>query len=343
MKNEITKAFISYYDEYKRDLPWRKTKDAYKIWISEIMLQQTRVEAVKGYYERFITTLPTLTSLAEVDDDTLMKLWQGLGYYSRARNLKKCAEICVNEYNGELPITYDELVNLPGIGKYTAGAITSIAYNQRKSAVDGNVMRVFARLFDIHDNILKEKTKEQFITLVDEYVDDERPGDFNQSIMDFANDLCIANGTPACEKCPLKDYCQAYQNNTVMMLPSREKKVSKKEELHTVIILRYRNEVYLQKRPKSGLLANMYEFTNFTTALNVEDIEKMFINVESLRYIGELKNVFSHLIWYISVYEVYVNDKPSLDGIWVKEKEIEEVISLPTVMSKIWELTKIRL
>ena len=340
MKHEITKAFISYYNEYKRDLPWRKTNDAYKIWISEIMLQQTRVEAVKGYYERFIETLPTLASLANVDDDTLMKLWQGLGYYSRAKNLKKCAEVCMAEYNGALPKEYDELVKLPGIGKYTAGAIASIAYNQRNSAVDGNVMRVFARLFDIHDNILKEKTKEQFIKLVDEYVDEEEPGNFNQAIMDFANDICIANGTPACERCPLQHLCLAYQRDTVMVLPNRDKKMSKKEEYHTVIILRYQNEVYLQKRPASGLLANLYEFINIPTTKKVEDIEEMYSDIVQIRNIGSVKNVFSHLVWHIDAYEVVVNHKPELDGIWVSEEEMLEVYTLPTVMDKVWKLTK---
>ena len=340
MTHEITKAFISYYDEYKRDLPWRKTDDAYKIWISEIMLQQTRVEAVKGYYERFINTLPTLESLANVDDDTLMKLWQGLGYYSRAKNLKKCAEVCMREHNGALPKEYEELVKLPGIGKYTAGAITSIAYKQRKSAVDGNVMRVFARLFDIHDDILKEKTKEQFISLVDEYVDDVEPGNFNQAIMDFANDICITNGTPACGRCPLQHLCLAYQRDTVMQLPNREKKLSKKEEPHTVIILRFQDEVYLRKRPATGLLANLYEFINIPSKQKVEDIQKIFTGIISIRSIGELKNVFSHLVWHIDAYEVYVDSKPSLEGIWVSEKEMLDSFSLPTVMDKVWQLTK---
>lgn len=337
MKSELTTAFMNYYKENKRDLPWRHTKDAYKIWISEIMLQQTRVEAVKEYYERFIKTLPTIYDLAEVDTDTLMKLWQGLGYYSRAMNLKKCAIECVKNHEGKLPDTYESLVKLPGIGKYTAGAISSLAYGKCKSAVDGNVMRVFSRLFDIHDNVLKEKTKDEFIRLVDTFVDEEHPGDFNQAIMDFGNDICIANGVPHCERCPLQSFCKAFENNTVMELPNRERNKSKKEEQHTIIILRYNNEIYLEKRPNEGLLAGLYEFINLLGEIDEDKIALMFSGIQQIRYTGEVKNVFSHRIWHMKIYEVYVNQKPESAGIWVDEETLHTSISLPTVMQKAWD------
>ncbi len=329
----LSDVFVTYYKEHKRDLPWRKTKDAYKIWISEIMLQQTRVEAVKGYYERFLEALPTLHDLAHVDDDELMKLWQGLGYYSRARNLKKCAIICEEEYGGELPKTYEELVKLPGIGKYTAGAIASIAYGVAKSAVDGNAMRIFARLFNIHDNVLEEKTKNKFIALIDPYVDKEHPGYFNQALMDYANEICTP--TPKCENCQLSSICEAYKQGTVSEVPNRSKVDKHKEEEHSVIIVRCKDELLLLKRPAHGLLANLYEFVNIPRFESESNLKEL-LRTEELKYVGSIDNKFSHITWHIKVYtaEVSTTDLP---GVWIKESALE-AYSLPTVMVKCYRL-----
>lgn len=333
--SEITKTFVDYYKEHKRDLPWRETNDAYKIWISEIMLQQTRVEAVRGYYERFITTLPTLADLAIVDDDVLMNLWEGLGYYSRARNLKKCALICMEDYGGQLPKTYEELLKLPGIGKYTAGAIASIAYHQKKSAVDGNAMRIFARLFDIHDNVLQEKTKNAFINLIDPYVDEEEPGYFNQALMDYANEICTP--TPKCENCSLATICKAYKNKTTDVVPNRSKDMKRKEENHTIVIVHHKDYLLLSKRNAHGLLANLYEFVNIAGYVD-EGYLKKFLHTKNVHFLGNIDNKFSHITWHMNVYECEVDDM-SLPGIWINENELSSY-SIPSVMKKCWKFKK---
>lgn len=202
----IVQPLLQWYQENKRILPWRMEKEPYKIWISEIMLQQTRIEAVKEYYKRFMAEIPTVQDLANIEEEKLLKLWQGLGYYNRARNLKKAAQMIEEQYNGKMPCTYNELVNLPGIGEYTAGAIASIAYNEKVTAVDGNVLRVVSRIIGNKKNVLENETKREITQLLQDVVPDEA-GDFNEGLMELGEVICLPNQEPLCSECPLKEKC----------------------------------------------------------------------------------------------------------------------------------------
>ena len=239
---KVQEPLIAWYDEAKRDLPWRKDVTPYRVWLSEIMLQQTRVEAGKDYFLRFTAELPEVEDLANVPDDQLMKLWEGLGYYNRARNLKKAAGIIVEKYSGELPSTYEELLELPGIGPYTAGAISSIAFGRQHPAVDGNVLRVVMRLLGRYDDIAKDSTKKDVEAALLEVMtvgtSHERPGDFNQSLMELGATVCIPNGQPHCEDCPWKDDCVALTKGIQMELPVKQTKKKRRIEEKKVLILR---------------------------------------------------------------------------------------------------------
>ncbi len=216
---DLSGSLLHWYDYNKRILPWRENKDPYRIWISEIMLQQTRVEAVKPYFDRFMEVLPTVYDLAKVDDDRLMKLWEGLGYYNRARNLKAAAQTIVEEYGGQLPADYDKLLSLKGIGMYTAGAIGSIAFELQVPAVDGNVLRVLTRLWGDDSDILKDKTKKAMGRRVMEFMPEDRPGDFNQALIELGATVCVPNGQPLCDQCPWDTVCKAYKEDLIDQLP----------------------------------------------------------------------------------------------------------------------------
>ena len=225
---DLSGSLLHWYDYNKRLLPWRENKDPYRIWISEIMLQQTRVEAVKPYFDRFMEALPTVYDLAEVEDDRLMKLWEGLGYYNRARNLKAAAQTIVQEYGGQLPADYDKLLSLKGIGMYTAGAIGSIAFELQVPAVDGNVLRVLARLWGDDSDILKDKTKKDMGRRIMEFMPEDRPGDFNQALIELGATVCVPNGKPLCDQCPWDTVCRAYKEDLIDKLPVKTPKKANK-------------------------------------------------------------------------------------------------------------------
>ena len=225
---DLSGSLLHWYDYNKRILPWRENKDPYRIWISEIMLQQTRVEAVKPYFDRFMEVLPTVYDLAKVDDDRLMKLWEGLGYYNRARNLKAAAQTIVEEYGGQLPADYDKLLSLKGIGMYTAGAIGSIAFELQVPAVDGNVLRVLTRLWGDDSDILKDKTKKAMGRRVMEFMPEDRPGDFNQALIELGATVCVPNGQPLCDQCPWDTVCKAYKEDLIDQLPVKTPKKDRK-------------------------------------------------------------------------------------------------------------------
>ena len=227
---DLSGSLLHWYDYNKRILPWRENKDPYRIWISEIMLQQTRVEAVKPYFDRFMEVLPTVYDLAKVDDDRLMKLWEGLGYYNRARNLKAAAQTIVEEYGGQLPADYDKLLSLKGIGMYTAGAIGSIAFELQVPAVDGNVLRVLTRLWGDDSDILKDKTKKAMGRRVMEFMPEDRPGDFNQALIELGATVCVPNGQPLCDQCPWDTVCKAYKEDLIDQLPVKTPKKARRIE-----------------------------------------------------------------------------------------------------------------
>ena len=312
MRFDFVKPMLVWYNENARDLPWRRTKDPYLIWVSEIMLQQTRVEAVLGYYERFTSALPTVTDLALCPEDRLLKLWEGLGYYSRASNMQKAARIVCESYSGQMPASAADLMKLPGIGEYTAGAISSIAFGQAEPAVDGNVLRVIARLEAISDNILnesvKKKIREELRGLYD--ANDGTFGLLNQAFMDLGAGVCLAGSAPKCDICPISSYCRCFELGLQSKLPVRVKKQKRRIEKRTVLLL-HRDETYaIRKRPDSGLLSGLYEFPNETGELSSDDAlgkaESMGLMPLRIKKLSAAKHIFSHVEWHMTGYEILV-------------------------------------
>lgn len=312
-------ALIAWYRAGHRDLPWRTTRDAYRIWLSEIMLQQTRVAAVIPYYERFLAELPTVQDLAAVDDDRLMKLWQGLGYYSRARNLKRAAIEIVQRFGGVLPRTFSELLTLPGIGRYTAAAIASIAFGERVPAVDGNVLRVTARLDDDARDIADPAVKDAVFEALSADMP-EAAGEFNQAMMELGAVICLPNGEPLCERCPLADMCKARQNGTVRLRPVKSPKRKRKVEPMTVLVLRHGDAFLIRKRPKTGLLAGLYELPHLEGAQSSGDAMKSAAAM-GLRPVGEITqydrvHIFTHKEWHMRVYACAVSGDAPEGYVW---------------------------
>lgn len=315
----IQELLFSWYTSHFRALPWRVDVTPYHVWISEIMLQQTRIEAVIPYYQRFISALPDVAALASVSEDALLKLWEGLGYYSRARNLQKAARVLVEKYHGALPADYDCLLSLPGIGEYTAGAITSIAFSIPAPAVDGNVMRVLSRLTGDDTDVLSTAGKKRFSNLAWELVPEEQPGRFNQALMELGETVCVPNGTPRCDVCPLRSECVACRDGLTNSLPVRIKKTKRRVEQRAVLLIRSAGDppaVLLHRRDDTGLLAGLWELPN-TTAEN--PLEALDASLRTYcRLVGELpesRHLFSHIEWRMSGYAYDITEPITLpDG-----------------------------
>lgn len=256
----LSAPLLRWYDENRRVLPWREEVSAYRTWVSEIMLQQTRVAAVLPYFERFMAAFPDVAALAAAEPDRLMKLWEGLGYYSRARNLQKAAKIVTEQYGGQFPRTYDGLCALPGIGDYTAGAILSIAFGQAVPAVDGNVLRVAARITGSGFDILDAKNRRTFRAWMAAAMSRERPGEYNQALMDLGATVCTPGGEPLCDACPARDFCRAHQTGRERQLPVRAPKKARRREEKTVFLLVRECCAALRRRPEEGLLAGLWEY-----------------------------------------------------------------------------------
>lgn len=331
----MIQSLCSWYQKSKRDLPWRKDSNPYHIWVSEIMLQQTRVEAVKIYYERFMKELPTIESLAYVEIEKLLKLWEGLGYYSRARNLKKAAITIMEEYHGIMPSTYEEILKLSGIGEYTAGAIASIAFRKKVPAIDGNVFRVMMRLQNSKRNISKPSTKRELFQELLKIMP-ENPGTFNQALMELGATICIPNGTPHCNRCPLKPYCLSYKENTMMELPVKDNKKEKKQEEYTVFIILNYNKVAIHQRPNKGLLASLYEFPNINQKLTKKEallyLKNEKYDVLRILECDSSRHIFTHKIWHMTHYIVYVDDCNEKMK-WVEFHELEALYAIPSAFS----------
>lgn len=314
----IAEPLLKWYDRGRRILPWREDPTPYHVWISEIMLQQTRVEAVKPYYDRFLSELPDIRSLAEVDEERLLKLWEGLGYYNRARNLKKAAEVIVSEYGGWMPGAYEELLKLPGIGSYTAGAIASIAFGQSVPAVDGNVLRILSRLRMDERDILNGKVKKAVEAELLEVMPKDRPGDFNQAMMELGAMVCVPNGMAKCEECPWGDFCQARTVGRVQEFPKKTPKKARKIEEKTILVIRDANLVALHKRPEKGLLAGMYEFPamegHATREEVIEHIRRQGLEPIRIRRLDDAKHIFSHKEWHMWGYAVRVDELTGMRG-----------------------------
>ena len=327
------KRIIAWYKINKRPLPWREDCTPYHVWISEIMLQQTRIETVIPYYLRFLESFPTLRSLAFAEEEKLMKLWQGLGYYSRARNLKKAAEQIVSSYGGDFPRKAKDLCRLPGIGSYTAGAIASIAFGEPEPAVDGNVLRVLTRLSACKDDISQGKTKNAFTeSLRGVYPAGEDAAALTQGLMELGEVICIPNGMPKCEICPLKPLCLAHQNNTVNRYPVKAEKKQRKTETHTVLLLCCGQKYALRRRPEKGLLAGLWEFVNLSGHLNktqVTDFVQQKSKVLSCVFCGESKHIFTHVQWHMYGFIVECTDEIS-GFVWETAEEIQQKYAVPS-------------
>lgn len=323
---------LPWYEESKRDLPWRKDKDPYHIWVSEIMLQQTRVEAVKGYYQRFLSALPTIADLANADEELLYKLWEGLGYYSRVRNLKKAAQRIAEDHGGIFPTQYDAVLSLPGIGVYTAGAICSIAFNQRVPAVDGNVMRVISRLTDDETPVDAESYKQDVRNKLMQIYPAEAGG-FTQALMELGATLCGPNQKPNCEECPCREICLSYKNGTQELRPQKQPKKKRRVEEKTVFILSCDGYYALSKRPAKGLLASMWEFPNVD---GIKDVTEALWRVEDFELQpGELlkqidrEHIFTHVQWLMRGYYIKVKERKGAFT-WMTLEQIDSSAALPT-------------
>ena len=300
---------IRWYREAGRPLPWRQEPESYHVWISEIMLQQTRIEAVIPYYERFLRAFPDVESLSRAEDDRLMKLWEGLGYYSRARNLKKAAVQVMERYGGSLPRQAEELKKLPGIGDYTAGAIASIAYGQPEPAVDGNVLRVMTRLLACPENILSPKTRARLTELLRQsYPGGEEASLLTQGIMELGETICIPNGEARCDRCPVREHCTAHQTDTVGRFPVKSPPRERRTEERTVLLLRHQGRYAIRRRPERGLLAGLWEFPNTEGRLSEEEalafVHALGLKPLSCAPCGETKHVFTHVEWRMGAYLV---------------------------------------
>ena len=332
MFEKLPKALLPWYDKKHRQLPWRENRDPYRIWISEIMLQQTRVEAVKGYYARFLKACPDVQSLANTPDEQLHKLWEGLGYYSRVRTLKKAAQVIVQQYNGQFPKTYEQVLALPGIGEYTAGAICSIAYDLPTPAVDGNVLRVISRLTDDPTPIdlpaCKRSVHQRLAACYP-----ERAGDFTQALMELGATVCGPNRKPDCEACPCKAFCLGFARGTAEALPVKQPKRQRRIEKKTVFILSCQGKIALQKRPETGLLAGLWQFPDHPgvgdLAWTLSQVEKMGLKPREITKQVERKHIFTHITWEMSgVYEEVAEENEAFS--WLTPEEIAGQAAIPT-------------
>ncbi len=336
---QLPGVLLPWYDGGHRELPWRLDREPYHIWLSEIMLQQTRVEAVKGYYRRFLKALPTVETLANADDEALHKLWEGLGYYSRVRNLKKAAQVSCREYGGQFPRTYEQVLALPGIGPYTAGAICSIAFDLPTPAVDGNVLRLVSRLWGDHTPVDTPAFKNcAQMALAEVYP--KRAGDFTQALMELGATLCGPNGKPQCGQCPCRSFCTAYRDKTAEKLPVRLPKRGKRTEEKTVLILECAGEYALCKRPDQGLLAGLWQFPDLSGKLSgeaaVSKVEEMGLIPLDISMVVEKKHVFTHIIWDMNGVYIRVREK-NTEFTWMTPEQIRTVAALPTAYRQFWE------
>ena len=333
-------ALLPWYEENKRTLPWREDTDPYHIWVSEIMLQQTRVEAVKGYYAAFLNALPDIEDLSKADDELLHKLWEGLGYYSRVRNLKKAAQVIMSEHGGVMPRDYQAVRKLPGIGPYTAGAICSIAFGMKTPAVDGNVLRVISRLINDETPIDLPVYKAQVQRHLERIYPD-RAGDFTQALMELGATVCGPNRKPDCSDCPCKAFCKGLADGRQEKLPVRLPKRSRRAEEYTVFIMSCNGRYALEKRADKGLLAGLWQFPNVLGKLDIDailmQVECFGLKTKDIIRQVERKHIFTHVQW--DMRGVYLEvSQPAAHFTWFTEEEITKQAALPTAFRVFWEI-----
>ncbi|NVJ46941.1 MAG: A/G-specific adenine glycosylase, partial [Cytophagia bacterium] len=338
MDREIfVNQLIRWYDHQKRDLPWRRTNDPYKIWLSEIILQQTRVSQGMPYYLKFIETFPTVNDLAKASEQEVLRLWQGLGYYSRARNLHACAKMVVDQYKGEFPKTFDELLKLKGIGRYTAAAISSMAFHQVNAVVDGNVYRVLSRVFGIYDDIVDTKSAKVFEKLANELIPEKHPGEYNQAIMDFGAIQCTPK-SPSCAICPFSNQCYAFNKGEIETLPVKSKKVKVKKLYFSYLVFEHEDELLMHEREGKDIWKGLHQFHLIQSEENAgnESILKQaseLANFEVQDISEEVKHVLTHRQIFARFFRLQVNDLNTFVDIRkelnLKAYTLEQIQELP--------------
>lgn len=324
--SDIVIPLLDWYASHARVLPWRENTEPYHVWLSEIMLQQTRVEAVKPYYERFLAAVPDIRALAGAEEEKLLKLWEGLGYYSRVRNLKKAAVMICEKYGGQFPKRHKDILSLPGIGDYTAGAIASISFGLPEPAVDGNVLRVLARLREDGADINDPKRKKQAAEELRVIYPQDRSGDFTQSLMELGALVCLPNGIPLCAQCPLRRLCQARIHESQMRFPVKSGKKARKKEVKTVFVLCRNQRIAIEKRPSKGLLADLWQFPMADSLLSAEEAMRWICgqgyHVDAVEYMGSKKHIFTHIEWEMHGYLVELAARPKSPGLSQHSKPI---------------------
>ena len=345
LPKKLPELLLGWYAAGHRDLPWRRDREPYHVWLSEVMLQQTRVEAVRGYYLRFLAELPDISALAACPPDRLAKLWEGLGYYSRMRNLQKAAKVIVSDFGGELPRTCASLKTLPGIGDYTAAAIASINFGEPVAAVDGNLLRVAARVSGCADDIMDAKVRKQFTAHLNDAIDLARPGAYNQAMMDLGATVCLPNGAPKCEICPARMMCEAYKNGLTEVLPVRAKKKARKIEERTVLLLFQNGKAALRKRADTGLLASLWEFPSVLGNLDEAGVSLAFaqmgLSAKSIEPAGSAKHIFTHIEWDMKGYFADVTGEN--DDLFWADAAAFDAAAIPTAFKKFAALVRARL
>ena len=332
--SEFTSAVLAWYDSGHRDLPWRHTRDAYRIWISEIMLQQTRAETVVSYYERFLEKYPTVRDLADAPQEDVLKSWEGLGYYSRARSLQKAARVIADEWGGELPRDLDKLRSLPGIGDYTAGAIASIAFGIPAAAVDGNVERVICRYYAVEDEVGTPAVRRQVAAMTQALVPHDRPGAFANAMMEMGARMCTPRN-PACLICPVRETCQGFAKGIAQELPHKPKKKAQRVENRAVLLVFCDGHVLIQKRQEK-LLGGLFVFPDVLEESDPSALcaalEAQGIRAAYDEKIGHAKHVFTHLIWEMDVHALIADHMTQIpNGQWVTGEELA-ALPLPTAV-----------
>ena len=363
----IVEDLLEWYKEHRRVLPWREDPTPYHVWLSEIMLQQTRVEAVKAYYARFLETLPSIEALADATEETILKLWEGLGYYNRVRNMQAAARTIVSEMQGEFPDTYHKIITLKGIGEYTAGAIASIAFQEAVPAVDGNVLRVYSRLTGSEADIGEVATKRYITEEIRAILPIDRPGQFNQALMDLGAMVCIPNGAPRCKECPWQAYCISHLENRTDSIPVKQTKTKRRKENKTVFLLFAEGKVAITKREAKGLLAGMWQFPMADSTLSLEESRNMAdalvcipdealdkqlsdnkgdsnenenenVNIK-LSAGAKAKHIFSHIEWQMSARVITLERIPENTTfmnqkiIWVSKEELQQDYAMPSAFA----------
>ncbi|KEZ48009.1 DNA glycosylase [Metabacillus indicus LMG 22858] len=346
---DFRRDLISWYLREKRDLPWRLDQDPYKVWVSEIMLQQTRVDTVIPYFLKFTEKFPTLEALAAADEEDVLKAWEGLGYYSRVRNLQSAVKEVVSTYGGIVPNTPEEISKLKGVGPYTKGAILSIAYGVPEPAVDGNVMRVMSRILSIWEDIAKPKTRTIFEKILYEVISKEQPSEFNQALMELGAIVCTPT-SPSCLICPVREHCQAFEEGVQTELPVKSKKKKPRQVTMAAAVLKdAEGNFYIHKRPSSGLLANLWEFPNCET-----EVELLSQKEQLVRYLheeyeadaeleplsGTIQHIFSHLVWNISVYAGKLKPGSIPNNLLKVTEEEMQKYAFPVSHQKIYQMTE---